>query len=50
MQNHCKPPQPHLHLQYCIPMTFMVNAQKGKAIKVDAANLLIIDAQWVMNH
>jgi len=28
----------------------LVNAQKGKAIKVDAANLLIIDAQWVMNH
>jgi hypothetical protein len=28
----------------------MVNAQKGKAISMDAANLLIADAQWVMQH
>jgi 2',3'-cyclic-nucleotide 2'-phosphodiesterase / 3'-nucleotidase / 5'-nucleotidase len=28
----------------------MVNAQKGKAITTDAANLLIADAQWLMAH
>jgi 2',3'-cyclic-nucleotide 2'-phosphodiesterase (5'-nucleotidase family) len=28
----------------------MVNAQKGKAISVDAANLLITDAKWVINQ